>query len=110
MQTQHYVVIDPDHLVQWDKNGMLVIQGRVEHLTDTITCVESNIAVMKRLQSFYADLVDDPAWPQNDILAYRRIVREFSSQLDEHIYDLSMQLKRATLALQIAKDRKEIVS
>jgi hypothetical protein len=65
---------------------------------------------MNRLQSFYKDLVDSPAWPQNEISEYTWAVRDFASQLGEHIYDLSMQLKRANIALQIGKDRKEIVS
>ncbi|KAK4451108.1 hypothetical protein QBC34DRAFT_58067 [Podospora aff. communis PSN243] len=107
--TQHYVIINPDRDVRWDRNGMLVIQNLIEHLTDTVTCIESNIAIMNRLQSFYKDLVDNPAWPQNEISEYKWAVREFASQLGEHIYDLSMQLKRANIALQIGKDRKEIL-
>lgn len=89
---------------------MLVIQTHIDHLTDTVTCIESNVAIMKRFQSFYTDLVDDPSWPQTDIVAYKHAVKEFVSQLGEHVYDLSMQLNRANLTLQIGKDRKDIVS
>ena len=111
LQTQSYVTISPNRDFEWDKTGMLVIQQHTEHLTDTITCIESNIAIMNRFQSFYTDLVEDPAWPQPDIVAYKHAVKEFVSQLAEHLYDLSMQLKRANLALQqMGKDRKDIAS
>ena len=89
---------------------MLVIQIHIDHLTDTLACIESNVAIMNRFQSFYTDLVGDPAWPQADIVAYKHAVEEFVSQIGEHLYDLSMQLKRANLAIQIGKDRKDLVS
>jgi uncharacterized protein YaaR (DUF327 family) len=89
---------------------MLVIQKHIEHVTDTITCIESNIAIMNRFQSFYADLLQDPARQGSDIARYKQAVKDFASQLREHVYDLSMQLKRANLTLQIGKDRKDIVS
>lgn len=108
--TQSYVTISLDRHFEWDKTGMLVIQKHIEHLTDTITCIESNIAIMNRFQSFYTDLVEDPEWPQTDIIAYKHAVKEFVSQLGEHLYDLSMQLKRANLALHVGKDRKDILT
>lgn len=111
-QTQYYVAIQPTHghSVQWEKDGLLIIQEREQYLTDSITCLESNIAVMKRLGTFYSGLVEDPAWPQSIATSTQRSVKDFVAKLDEYIYDLGMQLKRATLALQVAKDRKEIVS
>ncbi|KAK0743530.1 hypothetical protein B0T18DRAFT_439395 [Schizothecium vesticola] len=109
LQEISYVTISLDRHVDWDKTGMLVIQKHIDHLTDTLTCIESNVAITNRFQSFYTDLVDDPAWPQADIVAYKHAVKEFVSQLGEHLYDLSMQLKRANLALQIGKDRKDIL-
>ncbi|KAK5659158.1 hypothetical protein OQA88_1248 [Cercophora sp. LCS_1] len=109
--TQQYVNIQAsaENGVRWDRDGLIIVQDREQYLTDTITCLESNIAVMKRLGTFYTALVEDPAWPQADAAAAKWSVKEFVSQLDEYIYDISMQLKRANLALQIAKDRKEIL-
>ena len=89
---------------------MLFIQKEIENLTDAVTCIESNIAVQTRCQRLYTDLIGDPAWPQSDIRAYGQTVKDFVSQVDEHVYDLSMQLQRANLALQMGKDRKDIVS
>ncbi|KAK0729526.1 hypothetical protein B0H67DRAFT_559020 [Lasiosphaeris hirsuta] len=104
--TQHYAVVGPGP-VEWDQSGLMVIQERERYLTNTITCLESNIAVMSRLKSFYTSLIEDPAWPQSDVAAVGRAVGEFAVQLDEYVYDISGQLKRANLALQTAKDRKE---
>lgn len=100
----------PGYNIQWRRDGLLIIQEREQYLTDSITCLESNIAVINRLCAFYTNLVGDPAWPQDYVELARRSVREFVAQLGEFVYDLEMQLKRATLALQVAKDRKDIVS
>ncbi|KAK1751005.1 hypothetical protein QBC47DRAFT_351783 [Echria macrotheca] len=105
--TQYYVLIPDD--VTWERDGLLYIQEREQYLTDSITCVESNIAVMKRLGTFYTDLVEDPSWPKSEVLAAKTNVKEFVAQLDEYMYDLEMQLKRANQALRLAKDRKDIL-
>jgi hypothetical protein len=102
-------VLIPDD-VTWERDGLLYIQEREQYLTDSITCVESNIAVMKRLGTFYKDLVEDPSWPKSEVEAAKMNVKEFVAQLDEYMYDLEMQLKRANQALRLAKDRKDIVS
>jgi len=65
---------------------------------------------MNRLCTFCINFVEDPAWPQGYAGLAIHSVREFVSQLGEYVYDLEMQLKRASLALRVAKDRKEIVS
>src|ERR1051325_10554986 len=113
-QTQYYVAIreqNSKYPIRWNKDGLLIIQEREDYLTDTTTCLESNLAIFRRLVQFYTSLVRDPLdqWSKKDMAEARRMVRDFASELDEHAYDVEMQLKRATLALKVAKERKEIV-
>ena len=71
--------------------------------------LESNVAVMKQLRSFYQDLVNDEDFPAAEQVRATREVKYFVSRLDEYIYDINLQITRAQLAAQLVKDRKEIV-
>lgn len=105
--------------MNWKPDGLVIIQDREDLLNDTITALESNKAIMARLKRFYIDLIEDIDWSQLESDATKaeeakekaiRNVKDFNSSLDEYIYDSEMQIHRAKLAMQLAKDRKEIVS
>jgi hypothetical protein len=71
--------------------------------------LESNVAILTRLRTFYSDLVNDENFPTAYRSQAQRDVREFTSRIDEYIYDITLQITRAKLVAQLAKDRKDMV-
>ena len=69
--------------------------------------VESNIEVITRLGAYYNGLVKDPLFPINQSCAAD--VHAFTTQLDDMICDLKIQVSRARLLVRTTTDRKTLV-
>ena len=110
-QTRHFIAIqNSDNSIYWEPGALNLTQEREEKIKDTLMALESNVAVKRRLRSFYQDLVNNPHFPAAERGAAKYHVKEFVSKLDEYIYDINLQITRARLAAQLAKERKEMVS
>ncbi|KAK3392809.1 hypothetical protein B0H63DRAFT_2043 [Podospora didyma] len=99
----------PQGNINWMPEALVITQLREEYLLDSITALDSNVAILNRLGAFYKGLIQDPAWPQAELAAAQHCVSEFVSQLEEYTYDMGTHLKRARLTAQRSKDRKDIL-
>lgn len=72
--------------------------------------LEANVDVMKSLCKFYIDLKTNRHFPKRLKDECGEDIQAFVAQVEDMIYDLKMQIARATVLVKITNDRKEIVS
>jgi len=69
---------------------------------------ESNTEVLESLKMFYGNVVENTGFPTKD--ENKHDISQFKEQLQEMINDSKLQINRAKLLLQIASNRKSLVS
>lgn len=95
---------------QWRSGAIVIIQEREDKLRETLMALQSNAEIMTRLNHFYSEIVEDYKFPSSHQVESRRLVKKFSSQSEEHLYDVQGQISRAEGLLTLISDRKQIVS
>jgi hypothetical protein len=86
------------------------IQRRQDKINEIVMVLEANVDVMKSLCKFYTDLKTNRHFPQALKDACGEDILAFTAQVEDMMYDLKMQIARATVLVKITNDRKEIVS
>jgi hypothetical protein len=71
--------------------------------------LESNADNLKSLVRFYENLVADECFPDPDRKDCQRSAKRFAAQVNELIYDINTQSRRAGVLAKIVADRKVIV-
>jgi hypothetical protein len=84
------------------------VQNYEDRTNEVIMVLEANNDVLIAIRNFYEGLVHHPDFPLG--AACRQDVATFAIQLNELIYDVKMQIRRAKLLVQITEDRKNLVS
>ncbi|KAI1339832.1 hypothetical protein F5Y15DRAFT_415751 [Xylariaceae sp. FL0016] len=95
--------------LQWNPQALALIQQRDEKIRETVMALESNTDILTRLRDFYANLVKDIDFPDQERSGATHAVNDFISRVDEHVYDCSMQAKRAKALLALVSERKQIL-
>lgn len=95
---------------EWRSGAIVIIQEREDKLRETLMALQSNTDIIKRLNRFYSELVDDHDFPSCHQVESSKLVRKFSAQLEEHLHDTEGQISRAQGLLTLISDRKQIVS
>ena len=78
-----------------------------DKVNEAMMIVESNIEVITRLGTYYSGLVKNPLFPIDQSCAAD--VHAFTTQLDDMICDLKIQVSRAKLLVRTTTDRKTLV-
>jgi hypothetical protein len=69
--------------------------------------METNLAVMESLRTFYKEVCSSRAFPW--IQNCQDDVDEFSTEIKAMVYDLEMHISRGTVLVKISNDRKALV-
>ncbi|QDS74919.1 hypothetical protein FKW77_004190 [Venturia effusa] len=85
------------------------IQRRQDKINEIVMVLEANVDVMKSLCKFYTDLQSNRHFPQELKDSCGEDILAFSAQIEDMMYDLKMQVARATVLVKITNDRKEII-
>jgi hypothetical protein len=72
--------------------------------------LESNAYIMESLSKSYQSLMDEEGFPTAEKDLVSKNVKNFCSQLQELVYEIRMQVRRAKILAKTAADRKAIVS
>jgi len=84
------------------------IQQQEEKIQKAVMLQESNTEVLESLKAFYGNVVENAGFPTKD--ENKEDLSQFKEQLQEMINDSKLQISRAKLLLQIASNRKSLVS
>lgn len=99
---QAYEQYKPEHIQD--------VQRRQDKINEILMVLEANVDVMKSLCKFYTDLKTNQHFPKALKDSCSEDIMAFAAQVEDMIYDLKMQIARATVLVKITSDRKEIVS
>jgi hypothetical protein len=96
-----------DGRIEYQPEHVQTVQDYEDKTNECIMVIEANIDVLKAIVKFYESLPGRTDFPianscRDDVVA-------FSSQANDMIYDLNMQVARARLLVRITADRKTIV-
>jgi hypothetical protein len=69
---------------------------------------EANSAVMNSLRGFYEELLENADFPLRD--SAKGCIDSFTTQINNMVADLRLQITRAQLLERITGDRKDLVS
>ena len=84
------------------------IQEWEDKTSTTMMALQANAEVLNLLKGFYKDLGEEDVFRTSDQCV--QAIRAFSTQLDQFIYGIKMQLARAQHLRKTVADRKAIVS
>ncbi|TLD20995.1 hypothetical protein E2P81_ATG08659 [Venturia nashicola] len=93
---------------QYNPQHIQDIQRRQDKINEIAMVLEANVDVMKSLCKFYTDLKSNRHFPQYLKESCDEDILTFTAQVEDMIYDLKMQIARATVLVKITNDRKEI--
>ncbi|TID14704.1 hypothetical protein E6O75_ATG08850 [Venturia nashicola] len=94
---------------QYNPQHIQDIQRRQDKINEIAMVLEANVDVMKSLCKFYTDLKSNRHFPQYLKESCDEDILTFTAQVEDMIYDLKMQIARATVLVKITNDRKEII-
>ncbi|KAK2730033.1 hypothetical protein CKAH01_09811 [Colletotrichum kahawae] len=80
-----------------------------EKTNDTMMAMEYNVDIMRLLQRFYRDLLNDENFPANERLSCQKAMKTFSVRFEELVCEMQMQIMRAKALAKLVADRKTII-
>jgi len=108
--TSHLLSIgDRNTNVRLEAGAIGSVQEYEDMTNETVLVLESNAEIMVSMARFYSSIVADQDFPSKEKRGCRRIVKTFTSQLEELIYDTKTQMARGRILAKMISDRKTVL-